>query len=225
MTRRMIHFIPALAALVLLIGVTLETLARPRAADAEPFHRHILEESKRMPMTIGPWRGQDLPVPPAAVTLLKPNVLIQRRFVNSETGRSAEFLLVQCRDARDMAGHYPPVCYPAHGYESLGGTPREWQVNGKTLPGMEYQYRRMVEGQTFTRMVNNLMILPDGRYVRDMREIRQAAADYLRQFYGATQVQVVLDAEIPAEERHEIVRTMLEAHAFMLDAVSAGGTR
>lgn len=223
--RKLQRFIPAILTLLLLGGLAAETLSRPKPADAEPFHQRIRQISERIPNVIDNWVGSDIAVTPAAVALLRPNVILHRRYVHTDTRRAADFLLVQCRDARDMSGHYPPVCYPAHGWTQIAATPIQWQVGDRTVAGMEYEYARTEDGQTNSCIVSHVMILPSGRYVRDMADIRQAAADYLRQFYGAAQIQIVMDAAVPVEQRRGIVQTLLGANTALLDGLSSGGNQ
>jgi hypothetical protein len=220
--------IPVLVTLVLLAGLAADTLSRPRPKDADQFHAKVYDGVTAIPLTIGgTWRGSVLPDQPAAVKLLRPNVMLHRRYVSEKhPGRAVDFLLVHCRDARDMTGHYPPNCYPAHGYTSLGGlkaSPVEWRVGDRVIEGMEYGYTRMDDGRVTACVVSNLLVLPNGRFVRGMTEVREAAADYLRQFYGAAQVQIVMDATVPEEERREIVSEFLVAIAPVLDLLSSRG--
>jgi hypothetical protein len=217
--------IPLFVTLLLLGGLTAESMSRPKPKDAEPFHQRVRQVCDEMPRAIGEWVGTDIAIPPAAVALLRPNAIVHRRFVQQSTGRRSDFLLVQCRDARDMLGHYPPVCYPAHGWTQRSATPVEWQVEPKTFQGMEYEYTRVEEGQTITCVVSNLIILPDGRVARGMDDISKVAADYLRQFYGAAQIQIVVDAGVRLEARREIVSMVLGAHVQLLETLSSGGTR
>jgi hypothetical protein len=58
-----------------------------------------------------------------------------------------------------------------------------------------------------------------------MDDISKVAADYLRQFYGAAQIQVVVDAGIRMAARREIVSMVLGAHVQLLETLSSGGTR
>jgi hypothetical protein len=215
--------IPVLMTLVLLAGVTLEAFVRPRPLDAEPFHRRIREAAVKVPTAFGDWESEEVPVPPAAVALLRPNVIFQRRYTNRRTGRLAEFLLVQCGDARDMAGHYPPICYPAHGWDTLPPRSGEWDVSGRKFAGVEYHFTKIDDGQVVSRFVRNLMILPDGTLVREMDRIRAVASNRLRQFYGAAQIQIVIDAAVPAAERDEIFAELLNPHLSLVDALGSGG--
>lgn len=217
------RFLAAAITLVLLLGLAAETLSRPTPVDAEPFHARMRAAREAVPSRIGDWAGEEVPIPAAAVALLKPNALLSRRYVNQRTGRVASFLLVQCRDARDMSGHYPPVCYPANGWQEVSARPVEWSLGERRIAGMEYQYSRVAGDQVMTTAVSNVIALPDGRYGKGMQEVRELAADYLRRFYGAAQIQVVLDASLPEEERRAIFCELVGANLPLLEALGSGG--
>jgi hypothetical protein len=216
-------YLPAVLTLALIGGLGAETLWRPRPADAEPHHQRVRLAAAQSPLEFGDWKGVDTPVPPAAIVLLKPNVIISRQYHNRQTGRSVNFLLVHCKHARDLAGHYPPVCYPAHGWRASGSEENDWLVAGRLIPGTEYDFYRSDGGRDTHCTVSNLMVLPGRGFARDMKEVRKAAADYLRQFYGAAQIQVVMDAEVPADERQDIVRAFLEANLHLIEELRSGG--
>ncbi|HEV8379594.1 MAG TPA: exosortase-associated EpsI family protein [Tepidisphaeraceae bacterium] len=212
------RYIPAILTVALLMGLTAETLSRPRPGDAEPFHARVDSAASQMSIPEG-WTCIDLKIPDAAVALLKPNTQICRQYRTST--RQFQFLLIQCRDARDMGGHYPPVCYPASGWVVVGdkkGRPMTWTIGSRTIIGVEYEFTGGQEGQTITRTVDNLLILPRGHdcYVREMKEIRAAAADYLRQFYGAAQIQLIFDGAIPEIERREIFTQLIGKNMNLL---------
>jgi hypothetical protein len=210
------RYIPAILTVGLLLGLTAETLSRPRPGDAEPFHARVYAAASQWADPDG-WTRVDLDVPGAAVALLKPNKLICREYRKS--GRQFQFLFIQCQDARDMGGHYPPVCYPASGWvKSADPRYMTWTINGKSIIGMEYQFTGSYEGQPITRTVDNLLILPRGNdcYVRGMGEIREAAADYLRQFYGAAQIQLIFDGAVPENERREIFAQLIGKNMNLL---------
>src|SRR5215212_3483805 len=126
------RYIPAILTVALLLGLTAETLSRPRPGDAEPFHAHAFAATSAMATPDG-WTFTDLKIPDGAVALLKPNARICRQYFTPI--RPFQFLLIQCRDARDMGGHYPPVCYPASGWVAVRdeqgkplAKPMTWQV-------------------------------------------------------------------------------------------------
>ena len=216
------RYIPAFLTVALLLGLTAETLSRPRPGDAEPYHARVLAAANAMATPDG-WTFKDLKIPDAAVQLLKPNSRVCRQYFTPT--RSFQFLLIQCRDARDMGGHYPPICYPASGWVAVQnekGKPlarhMTWTINNRVIVGMEYEFTGNTDGQTITRTVDNLLILPRGRecYVQQMDEIRAAAADYLRQFYGAAQIQLIFDGAVPETERRQIFTQLIGKNMNLL---------
>jgi hypothetical protein len=218
-TRSTYNALPVFLALVLLIGLGIESFARPRATDAEPFHRHVASIAKNLPETFGDWKSKEEEVTQSAVQLLRPNVIIQRRYWNSVTGDHASFLVVQCKDARDLGGHYPPNCYPAQGYTKNGVVDHDWTVGGRRLIGREYTFTRTEGLRTQVIHVASLLVLPDVGFVRDIDDVRSAASSFLRQFYGAAQIQVVCDDSMTAEARGRIFRELIEANMPIVDAL------
>ena len=224
MPRTIPHYASAIASVLLIACFSAVALSRPRPKDAEPFHQRIRELRDLIPMRVGDWKGTDIELTPAATKLLRPNTQLMRRYVNPE-GRAADLLLVQCRDARDMVGHYPPVCYPSQGWTRVPGRALGWRIGDQVVPGVEYAFTRDAEGRTTACVVSSLIILPDGRYVTKMKDVEQASCDYNKQYYGAAQIQVVLDAAIPAAEREAIVSELLQPNLPLLEALRTGGMR
>ena len=109
--------------------------------------------------------------------------------------RAATLLIVQCRDSRDMLGHYPPRCYRSHGMEQKYAEPRDWHVGDMTIPGVEYGFEQKLVGQTYRTTVYNFFVVPGGRsnnpLRRDMDAVRDAAEAYQQRYYGAAPFPVV----------------------------------
>jgi len=215
------RYIPALLTVALLLGLTAETLSRPQPKDAKPYHKSLRAFKTNFKNPDG-WIAKvpDNELPPGAVALLKPNLDICRTYLNPRF----QFLLVQCRDARDMGGHYPPVCYPASGCVLVGpelGKDMTWVVEGKTIEGKEYVFSHLEGGQTRTQIVDNLLILPriTNCYVRDIDKVRAFAADYTQRFYGAAQIQFVFDGEVPESERRDIFTKLIGKNMNLLNVL------
>jgi len=215
------RYIPAILTVALLMGLSAETLSRPRPGDAEPYHVRAFDAANAM-VSPDDWTFTKLDIPDAAVALLKPNARICRQYATPT--RSFQFLLIQCKDARDMGGHYPPICYPGSGWVPVGnekGREMTWKVGDKTIIGMEYEFTNGHDGQTITRTVDDLLILPrefggEDCYVRNMHQIREAAGDYLRQFYGAAQIQLIFDGAVPENERRDIFTQLIGKNMNLL---------
>ncbi|MCC6681746.1 MAG: exosortase/archaeosortase family protein [Phycisphaeraceae bacterium] len=206
---------------VLAIGsASVEAAMRPSPLDAQPYHQHVAELASTMPPSFGDWEGRAVEVPTAAVQLLKPNAIISRSFHNKVTGEDVTLLIVQCRDARDMAGHYPPQCYPGVGYVTDSALEDQWPVRDRMYPGMTYRFTRGVMGQQQKMVVCNLLLMPDGRFVRDMKAVYRAAADYATHFFGAAQIQLVTAETLAPQRRDEIVSEFLEQYRPLIEAIS-----
>lgn len=204
------RFIPIAVGAVLVAAIGLETQGRPSAADGVEFHAAAAKVIGDLPLQFGDWKGEEVAVPAAAQVLLKPNAILSRRFVHRRTGESVSMSLVQCRDTRDMAGHYPPICYPGMGWaERSPASEASLDVDGVHLIAMRYHFTRQFFDQERTLVVYNFFAMPGEGFPSEMGAIRRAAADYTSRPYGAAQVQVVLNqAREPSEEK-QLVQSVL----------------
>lgn len=215
-----------LVALALLGAMSAQkSVIRGTAADAVGYHAAVSGLASELPVVVGDWVGEDVPVMAAAVALLKPNALINRRYVNWRTGESASLLLVQVRDPRDLLGHYPPNCYPAHGYVPDGTRERDWDVQGMRIQGRQYRFsKEELEGRS-KLVVDNFMVLPDGETARDMRGIDRAAQDLRHRHFGAAQIQILTEPSIGDERREEVFQTFVSACLPVIRRVASGVER
>ncbi len=198
-------------ALIVLALLFVEGLFRPTATDAEPYHQRTREVIEAFPFEIDSWVGVDVPQPTAAVTLLKPNAILSRRYRSPHSRYDVTLLIVQCRDASDMQGHYPPLCYPSNGWTKVSSEQKDWRTGDMLIQGTQYQFSRIISRRPAETVIANFMILPDGTTARGIEAVNKAAASYQRQFYGAAQVQILCDAVMPVEERQKAVNTFLQA--------------
>jgi hypothetical protein len=226
---------PPILSIGLLAGIVSEQRTHLQPQDVEPYHARAHAAIDAVPYVIGYWTGQDDEIPVAAQKLLRPNAILSRTYSdNSPSGdyrtehRLASLLIVQCRDSRDMVGHYPPICYRAHGMtidDNYCG-PRDWKVNGSTIPGYEYQFTGVFKGQTSRTIVYNFLIVPGRGIVRDMKGVEQAAEDYQQRYYGAAQFQVVFhgqaSAEPSREERDQIFATLMGPNIKLIETLTSG---
>jgi hypothetical protein len=205
-------------ALVLLAGVAVQRIATPSPADAQPYLQQIRAAAAQLPPGLGGWIAAESPVPPAAVSLLRPNVLISREYTD-QAGRRAGWLFVNCGDARDLVGHYPPICYVNSGWVLSSQRARSWQVGSWTVPGVEYEMTTQPFRGRHPIIVMNTMIVPHAGFVPDMEVLRQVALPLTRRHWGATQIQVIVDASTPQHVRDEIFVSLLLAHRQLIEAV------
>src|SRR5947209_9164878 len=218
-----------LACVMLLACIVAENSTHFRPRDAEPYHARAKAAIEAMPFRFDGWTGRKLDVDPAAERLLHPNCILNRAYTDGRY--TANLLIVQCKDGRDMAGHYPPNCYPAQGEQLTSARDFELPVVGQghheIVKGVEYRFIKTTGLAVNERYVYDFFIVPGKGFVRDMADIRQSAKDYQRRYLGAAQFQVVFSdppAQMSPQQREEIVATLLGANAGVFEVLNMVGT-
>jgi hypothetical protein len=241
----LIILVPPLISLGLVAGIVAEQRTHLKPEDVEPYHLRAAEAVESVPYRIGMWWiGRDEVIIKEAVTLLRPNSIINRRYVDTEPGngnRTASLLIVQTKDSRDMLGHYPPVCYPAHGQTSVGqesmpltisrpasasasafGGPAAEETDLQ-INGIEYIFSHTINDQTYRTAVYNFLIVPGTGTVPDMRSVKQAAKNYQKRFYGAAQFQVLVSGDMPQDQRRAVFEEFVGANLSIIETLMSGG--
>jgi hypothetical protein len=193
--------------------------------DVDAYHANVRRAAAEVPYNVGPWLGTDTPAPTPAVAPLRPTVVVSRDYQDARTGRTASLLIVQCEDARDLLGHYPPVWYEAHGWSRRGAAAAQRRVDGGAIPVTDYTFSASrLDGAADVR-IDSFLVLPDGRTYRDLDAVEAASRDDGRRFFGAAQVQVVTDAQWNDSDRDEVFRRLIGAAGPLLRAMRSGATR
>jgi hypothetical protein len=218
-----VPFIVTAGVLILLLGD--RVFLRMPPAQTEAYHAAVRQRAEQMPLTFGSWLGTDIPVPAAAVQMLHPNIIVSRRFHNIATEETVTLLLVHVKDARDLIGHYPPVCYAGQGWSRRSAEACDWSAGaggGGVVYGTEYEFTR--GGSSLGRgadvVVDNFFVMRGGTTCRDMDGVERAAQDRQRKFYGAAQVQLVHNGASEPERRRELVEEFVRFLEPTLDAIS-----
>lgn len=213
---------PAASAAVLAAMWGIRGMNAAPAPDTVAYFAEVATTIDALPYKIGDWVGTDVEVQPAAVRLLNPNRLLQRRYRNAETGQVAQILIVHCGDTRDMVGHFPPVCYPAHGWVQLEAKPVQVRIIQTESPATAYRFKRSL-GEIETEMVvTNFFVLPGTVQITapDMNALNAAAQSLAASALGSAQVQIVTDPALTDKERAEIVDGFLPALEPAIRAMS-----
>jgi hypothetical protein len=219
---------PPVLCAVMLGGIVLEKSRHLKPADAAAYHARVREAVLAMDLTIGDserglWVGKDSEPQKAAVQLLRPNVILSRRYTNTSAkdyGNSCDVLIVQCWNSRDMVGHFPKNCYPNAGETLVREEPRDWLVENRLITGTEYTFERYSRGQPTRRVVYNFLFAPGQGIVRDIKGVNKAAEDYQWRHFGAAQVQFVMEDRLSREARDEIFTTLMGNEIGALDALN-----
>ena len=211
--------IPCSLILLLIIGIVRAAPGDQAAIDA--YHQRVAEAVNGVPLDVNGWIGQQVALPQSAINLLRPNALVARSYAHAERDLSATLLLVHCRDARDMAGHYPPQCYPANGWLEPPGTIGTVRVGEREI--RKYKFSRVVGREERAIAVFSFFVLPTGELTTSMDEVRRSGADYEYRKYGAAQFQVVMDAELDPKTRQWVLEQMHEIARPVISEVLRSG--
>ena len=221
---------PPVLCAALLGGIALEKSRHLKPADAAPYHERVRTAVLAMDYTIGDgerglWVGKDIEQPKAAVQLLRPNVILSRRYTDTASkggygNRYCDVLIVQCGNSRDMIGHFPKNCYPNAGETLVREEQRDWQVADRVITGTEYTFERYSRGQPTRRVVYNFLFAPGQGIVRDIKGVNKAAEDYQWRHFGAAQFQFVMDDSLSREARDGIFATLMGNDIGVLDALN-----
>jgi hypothetical protein len=214
---------PALS-ILMLIGMFAEAQTHVQPSVAEPHLARCRAAIDAFPMVIrgasGVWTGMDTDVPASATKLLRPNRILSREYLNDETKMAVSLLLVDCGDARDLQGHYPPNCYPAEGQKLLEKVPRTWHLPGMDISGMEYHFGPK-SPTDLGQVVYNFFVMPvapgrtvshkelDGVICPDIESVYTSGEDYQRRYYGAAEFQLISGPRMTRAQRDQALIDLL----------------
>ena len=193
--------------------------------DVTDYYASVADSIEAIPYQYGPWIGRDIPATPAAVEMLRPNKLFQRRYLNAETGVSFELLVVHCGDVRDMIGHFPPVCYPAHGWDLERKFPLGVDIGQSSADAIAYEFSIERDFASDTMLVLSLFAVPssEGLVLGGAYGPIEYAGRYRdRARLGAAQIQVITAAGLSDEQRASIHASALSLITETVAAVGEG---
>lgn len=230
---------PPLLCAGVLLGITVEKHRHVQPQDAEAYHARVAAAINEMDFTIGDersgiWIGTKIEPTKEAVKLLRPNIILSRRYNNEDAGRAraarrCDVLIVHCKDSRDMVGHYPENCYVNLGETLVEKRDRAWQIAGlPTIIGTEYTFERFDRGpagaRRIRRCVYNFLVVPTNKgmvIVRDIKGLNEAAEDYQKRYFGAAQFQFLMTDELKREDRDQIFETLLGSNPGVFQALNS----
>jgi hypothetical protein len=224
-----------LMSLFLLAGVVAQQNMHLKPRDCAAYHARAKAAVDAVPYSIaaGSWTGKDVEITRAAQTLLRPNAILNRVYRENDSSafahghREASLLIVQCKDANDMLGHYPPICYPNFGKTEIYRARRDWKVGDLKIPGTEYRFTTRAHGQDTITTVYNFLIVPNHGIVPTKDALESSAEDYQERYLGAAQFQVVFEApataDLPTSEHDEIFTTLMTPNISLIKTLTSGG--
>lgn len=209
MRRRLRTLIPAASFAVVVVAAALSSQFGPISTPGAPAALARIDAAiEGLPYIEGDLVGMDVAPMAPAIALLKPSRIIQRVFTDTESGLRFSIVLVHCGDARDLAGHHPPVCYPAAGWTALGREDATIQSGSRTIPATSYSFERTgTNPDSVVRTVATSFFVVPGRadpLARSMDAVEAAARDRRSAFLGAVHVMIVFDGDPDDARRAEL---------------------
>lgn len=196
-------------ALLVLLAMAILGVRSPRSSGGdEAYLSAVYRSLTDVPYRIGDWIGVDVEVQAPAIQLLRPNKLLQRRYTTGDGGSAFSLLIVHCSDARDMQGHYPPVCYPAHGWSSLGTAHTSFALGQTAVPCTVYRFFTDRGGSEYRMTILNFFAVPslEQSLAADMSAVNRAAASSRRSGLGAAQFQLILAGDATPEDMTHLMQ-------------------
>lgn len=196
------------------------------SADTTAYMARVAERIDAMPYRIGRFIGVDAEVTPGAVELLQPNRILQRRFRDPMTGEHFSLVIVHCKIAKDMAGHFPPNCYPRAGWVATKEADAISLEAADTIVNASLYHFSLDSGLLPTQIdILNFFVVPSGpqRYGSDMRLIDLASRSAAGSRLGAAQVQIITPRGMDPATRESIWSQTMDVALPVLTEI-AGGT-
>lgn len=206
------RMMPALAPALLVFMIWNNQTETALGVEIERHHQLTKKAVTMVPYCIGDWLGTDVEFTDSENRMLRPTAAIRRKYIHSATGESFELMFMYCRDPRSIVGHYPAVCYPAHGWKSVTQVDATWPVGAGTINGREYQFELTNGGKTHRMCVFDSLMLNHGVTTGDMQRAAAAAANSELRRYGIAQVRMAFSNDNTADNR-AIVSDVL-THVF-----------
>ena len=216
----------SLGILILASGFTIE---HSDSEFVEQRKVRIVEAFEILPRDLGldrAWlKSADVDIPTSQERMLDLNAYVSRRYQLLGSSPPVRFtlFLAHSADARSMAGHHPPNCYPASGWlpgESGFNDSVATLANGCILPFRIYSFRRGDPGREI--WVANGFVLPDGSGVGTLAGASAVLGNAERSRLGLVQYQFVFDGDIQLQEVIEFTDdVLLSIPIALFDALGA----
>ncbi|MHC4596081.1 MAG: exosortase C-terminal domain/associated protein EpsI [Planctomycetota bacterium] len=171
---------------------------------------------EKLPMQIGDWTGQKVPLDEAIVRATDTEAYINRRYSRRNALEHISLYVAYGVRARDLMPHRPEVCYTGAGWTLVDRSSMELPLSdGMKLPCRALQFS---SGTLNTKKVVVLdYYIVDGQYCRDVSLLRSKAWRGSGTVRYVAQVQIVtpITANLTADSATRMVR------AFAVDSASS----
>lgn len=113
----MSRYLPIALGVLAIVGLTIPQISMSdRFEETNVSAEQFSELLKNVPMKIGDWHGEDLPVEDQVrKTAGAVGRYVNRTYTNTRTGEEVKLWLI-CGHSKDITRHTPEICYPSSGF-------------------------------------------------------------------------------------------------------------
>ncbi|MFG0293285.1 MAG: exosortase-associated EpsI family protein [Phycisphaerales bacterium JB050] len=219
---------PMVSALILLGVIMFGGLGVELPVWAEEYHAEVRSAINSIPEQVGDWIGTDDPeIQPAQQRILKPNIIVQRTYRQPGSNRYLRLLVVHCKLASDMNGHYPRICYPNMGWKLEGIEPMSIRMGTTAIPATQYEFTSTRDGREIKMYNINFFVLParEQNLAADMQALEQSSRSVRKAGLGAAQIQFISDEPLNTEEWRPVIERFVRSIEGPIDAIVQGAER
>ena len=162
---------------------------------------------ERLPLQIGDWAGQNVPLDEAIVRATDTDAHINRRYSRYNASEYIQLYIAYGVRARDLMTHRPEVCYTGAGWTLIDKRSSELPLsNEMELPCSIFQFSRGTLNTKKTVVLAYYIV--DEQYCRDVSLLRSKAWRGSGTIRYVAQVQIVASAtaNLTADSAERIVR-------------------
>jgi len=159
--------------LMLILGLGYRVLASRLSApvDTNPIRPETLQQ---LPMQMGEWTGQKVPLEEAVVRATDTDAHVNRRYTRHNGLESVSLYVASGVKVRDLMPHRPEVCYTGSGWTLTDQRSADLSLsNGMKLPCNVLQFSRGTLNSSKVIVLDYYLV--DGQYCRDVSLVRSKA--------------------------------------------------
>ena len=178
--------------LMLILGLGYRVLASRLSAPVDTI-RISPEALQQLPLQLGGWTGQEVPLDEAIVRATDTDAHINRRYLRRNGLESVLLYIASGVRARDLMPHRPEVCYTGSGWTLTDRRSMDLPLsNGMKLPCNVLQFSRGTLNRSKVIVLDYYLV--DGQYCHDVSLLRSKAwrgsgtVDYVAQVQIVTSI-------------------------------------
>ncbi|HON91262.1 MAG TPA: exosortase-associated EpsI family protein [Sedimentisphaerales bacterium] len=178
-----------------------------------------LTDLARLPVQIGEWKGDDIPLDDRIMRATGGGVHLNRRYSRNNGAESVSLYVVVGTGVEQIMSHRPLGCYRSAGWLLVGNRSMDLPLeDGRTLPCIVYQFAR-IDGLRSERVTVLHYCYAEGKLYDEVMKVMASRWRGLRALRSAAQVQVVSQCESLSDDSNMeiVVQFAIDSAVAVLD--------